>query len=73
MDLQDKEPLKEPLVQTSVRVMTLNRSAKRRYIMGMRFYYVGNSSMSTGNRNSSLQGTKARRAEVCLPCELVPS
>lgn len=44
MDLQDKKPLKEPLVQTSVRVMTLNRSAKGGYIMGMRFHYIGNSS-----------------------------
>lgn len=44
MDLQDKEPLKEPLAQTSVRVMTLNRSAKGRCIMGMRFNYIGNSS-----------------------------
>lgn len=35
MDLQIKEPLKEPLVQTSVRVTTLNRSAKGIYIMGM--------------------------------------
>ena len=47
MDLLDKEPLKEPLAQTIIRVTTLNRRAKGRQITGMRFHCTGNNSKNS--------------------------